>query len=106
MSLNAPTLSTARVAERDSRRTFTQTVDAPLLRRTATTIQVNVGKRCNQACVHCHVDAGLKRTAMMTSETVNHVVRLLNASGRSVKTLDLTGGAREILHPETRQKTA
>ncbi|MGB0061474.1 MAG: arsenosugar biosynthesis radical SAM protein ArsS, partial [Candidatus Binatus sp.] len=40
-----------------------------LSRRAPTTIQVNVGKLCNQACHHCHVDAGPRRTERMTRET-------------------------------------
>lgn len=57
MSLNAATLTTAQAAEMACKRTFAQTVNAPLLRRTARTMQVNVGKRWNQTCLHCHVDA-------------------------------------------------
>lgn len=68
---------------------------APLERGAVNTLQVNVGKFCNQACHHCHVDAGPKRTERMTAETALHVVRLLEASP-SVTTLDLTGGAPEL----------
>jgi len=67
----------------------------PLTRGPVTTLQVNVGKRCNQACHHCHVDAGPKRTEMMTRETVDRVLRLLEASP-SVKIVDVTGGAPEL----------
>lgn len=64
------------------------------------TLQVNVGKRCNQACHHCHVDAGPTRTEVMKAETARRVVELLAASP-AVETLDLTGGAPE-LNPEFR----
>lgn len=62
-----------------------------------TTFQVNVGKRCNQACVHCHVDASPTRTEMMSRATAERCVELI-ASLPSVTTVDITGGAPEI-HP-------
>lgn len=68
----------------------------PALRRKAvTTIQVNVGKLCNQACHHCHVDAGPRRTEIMTRATADRVLEILAASP-SVHTLDITGGAPEL----------
>ena len=67
-----------------------------LLRRAAvTTLQVNVGKRCNQACHHYHVDAGPKRTEMMTREVAERVVVVLTANPE-VGIVDLTGGAPEL----------
>lgn len=58
------------------------------------TLQVNVGKLCNQACKHCHVDASPARTEVMTRETVEQV---LDAVRRfRVPTLDITGGAPEL----------
>jgi len=68
------------------------------------TLQVNVGKRCNQACHHCHVDAGPKRTERMAPETVARVLALLEASP-TLATLDVTGGAPE-LHPQFRELVA
>ncbi len=66
------------------------------LRRGATrTLQVNVGKRCNQACHHCHVDAGPLRTENMTRETAERVLALLRRSP-GIETVDLTGGAPEL----------
>jgi len=59
------------------------------------TLQVNVGKRCNQACHHCHVEAGPKRTERMAAPVVTRVLELLAAS-RAVATLDVTGGAPEL----------
>jgi radical SAM/Cys-rich protein len=67
----------------------------PLMRLRVTTVQVNVGKVCNQACHHCHVDAGPKRTESMSKETAAQVVRLLAAS-QAVDTVDITGGAPEL----------
>jgi radical SAM/Cys-rich protein len=64
------------------------------------TLQVNLGYRCNQACLHCHVNASPQRKEMMDSETVSQVIAFLRHSG--IKNLDLTGGAPE-LHPDFRR---
>ena len=53
-----------------------------LIRKSPATIQVNVGKLCNQACHHCHVDAGPRRTERMTRATAERVIDLLAASPR------------------------
>ena len=68
---------------------------SPLSRESVTTVQVNVGKVCNQACVHCHVEAGPLRTESMDRETARRVVDLINASA-GVETVDITGGAPEL----------
>jgi radical SAM/Cys-rich protein len=69
----------------------------PALRRAElTTLQVNLGYRCNQSCLHCHVNAGPNRTEMMDAETLALIPKVLVARG--IATLDLTGGAPE-LHP-------
>ena len=67
----------------------------PLVRTPATTLQVNVGRVCNQACHHCHVDAGPKRTESMSLEVAEQVIRLLDACP-GLQTLDITGGAPEL----------
>ncbi len=59
------------------------------------TLQVNMGKRCNQACLHCHVEAGPKRTEMMPSHCVDQILALLKNSP-SVLAVDITGGAPEL----------
>jgi radical SAM/Cys-rich protein len=72
-----------------------ETTDFPEIRRKSLeTLQVNVGYKCNQTCVHCHVNAGPTRTEMMERETVSEVIAYLRASG--IKTLDITGGAPEL----------
>lgn len=58
------------------------------------TLQVNVGKLCNQACKHCHVDASPARTEIMTRETAEQVIATL--SKFRIPTLDITGGAPEL----------
>ena len=66
----------------------------PLRRSRLTTLQVNLGYRCNQSCVHCHVNAGPKRTEQMSARTVGQLIRFMRSSG--VEMLDLTGGAPEL----------
>jgi len=75
----------------------------PLLQKTSfpainrnniTTLQVNLGYLCNQTCLHCHVDAGPRRTEIMDRKTVQTVLDYLAA--QQIKTLDLTGGAPEM----------
>ncbi|MFT5369839.1 MAG: radical SAM/Cys-rich protein [Candidatus Latescibacterota bacterium] len=65
-----------------------------LTRLSLDTLQINVGKLCNQACRHCHVDASPIRTEIMTRETVDYLLAFLAKS--DVKTVDLTGGAPEL----------
>ncbi len=66
----------------------------PIRRARLETLQVNVGYRCNQSCVHCHVNAGPKRTEEMNQETAETIARFMQAA--SVSTLDITGGAPEL----------
>ena len=73
----------------------------PLLKRTQlTTLQVNLGYRCNQQCLHCHVNAGPNRTEEMDAQGIESVIEFLEK--KSIATLDLTGGAPE-LNPLFRQ---
>lgn len=66
----------------------------PLRRASLSELQVNVGKLCNQACNHCHVDAGPKRTEIMTAETMVRIVTWLENAG--IEHIDITGGAPEL----------
>ncbi len=66
----------------------------PLQRDALQTLQVNLGYKCNQSCLHCHVNAGPNRTEMMDAATAALVLEVLQA--RAVPTLDLTGGAPEL----------
>lgn len=66
----------------------------PLKSTSLDTLQINLGKMCNQTCTHCHVDAGPDRKEIMTNETM---AQCLNAIRNSdIKTVDLTGGAPEL----------
>jgi radical SAM/Cys-rich protein len=67
---------------------------SPLQAAGVDTLQVNVGKLCNQTCRHCHVDAGPTRTEVMTRETAELIVDVLQR--HPIATLDITGGAPEL----------
>jgi radical SAM/Cys-rich protein len=66
----------------------------PIRRRRLETLQVNLGYKCNQSCVHCHVNAGPSRTEQMSRGTIDEVLAFMEAAG--VPTLDVTGGAPEL----------
>jgi len=63
-------------------------------------LQINVGKRCNQTCRHCHVDAGPDRSEVMPRVVLEACLSFLARAG--IPTLDITGGAPE-LHPDYRE---
>jgi len=58
------------------------------------TLQVNLGYICNQSCKHCHVNAGPKRTEIMSLENINEILSFIKFN--NIKKLDLTGGAPEL----------
>ncbi len=73
-----------------------QTTDFPAVYRARlTTLQVNLGYLCNQSCLHCHVNAGPKRTELMSLVTIEQVLAMLRAQAQ-IRTLDVTGGAPEM----------
>ena len=65
-----------------------------MARGTTETLQINVGYRCNQSCVHCHVGASPHRTEEMSGNIADLVLSVLER--RSIRTLDITGGAPEL----------
>jgi radical SAM/Cys-rich protein len=71
-----------------------QTDFPPIRRDKLATLQVNLGYKCNQSCVHCHVNAGPTRTEMMDAQTLALIPDVIRA--RNISTLDLTGGAPEL----------
>ena len=75
----------------------------PIRRGPLHTLQVNVGYRCNQSCVHCHVNAGPSRTEEMPADVADVVLAFLER--RRIATLDITGGAPE-LNPQFRRLVA
>jgi radical SAM/Cys-rich protein len=58
-------------------------------------LQLNLGKLCNLTCIHCHVNAGPKRREVITRETVDRILEWL--SNTEIHTVDLTGGAPEMM---------
>lgn len=58
------------------------------------TVQINLGKLCNQSCKHCHVDGGPGRTEVMSKETMIHCLKILKSN--NIPTVDITGGAPEM----------
>ncbi len=75
--------------------------DFPSIRRSElNTLQLNLGYLCNLSCTHCHVNAGPKRTELMSAETIDLVIELLEKG--EIQCLDLTGGAPEM-NPEFRR---
>jgi radical SAM/Cys-rich protein len=66
----------------------------PLAASSIETFQLNLGKLCNQTCGHCHVDAGPDRTEVMTRETAEACLKVLERT--SIPRVDLTGGAPEL----------
>jgi radical SAM/Cys-rich protein len=72
-----------------------QPSDFPAIsRRELETVQVNLGYRCNQTCLHCHVNAGPSRREAMERGVAEQVLEFVRRSGAAV--LDLTGGAPEM----------
>ncbi len=63
-------------------------------------LQINVGKKCNQTCRHCHVDAGPDRTEVMPRDVLEKCLEVLSTT--DIPTIDITGGAPE-LHPDFRE---
>lgn len=76
-------------------RTLRQQGALPLVRERVRTLQINVGKLCNMACHHCHVEAGPKRTEIMEREVAERLVQLL-ARSPDIEVVDFTGGAPEL----------
>lgn len=74
---------------------YLRNTDFPTLRRDKLdTLQVNLGYRCNQQCLHCHVDASPRREEVMQRGTIDDVIEFVDKQG--ITTLDLTGGAPEM----------
>ena len=62
-------------------------------------VQINIGLRCNLACLHCHTNSNPYRKEAMATETIDLLIDYINI--QNIKILDITGGAPE-LHPEFR----
>ncbi|MEQ8384803.1 MAG: arsenosugar biosynthesis radical SAM protein ArsS [Coleofasciculus sp. A1-SPW-01] len=74
---------------------FRKKLRTPLTKNKITVLQINLGKRCNLACTHCHVEAGPKRTEELTPEICDQLIELIHRFPQ-IQTVDLTGGAPEM----------
>ncbi|WP_042341148.1 arsenosugar biosynthesis radical SAM (seleno)protein ArsS [Calothrix sp. PCC 7507] len=74
---------------------FKQKLSHPLTKHGITILQINLGKRCNLACTHCHVEASPKRTEELSPEICEQLIELIHRFPE-IKIVDLTGGAPEM----------
>ena len=74
---------------------FAQKIASPLTKDKITVLQINLGRKCNLACTHCHVEASPKRTEELSPEICQQLIELINRFPQ-IKTVDLTGGAPEM----------
>lgn len=76
---------------------FYQQLDAPLLKQRIEVLQINLGKRCNLACRHCHVEASPQRTEELSAAVCADLITLIQQFPQ-IMAIDLTGGAPEMLY--------
>ncbi len=76
---------------------FAKKLGTPLTKQKISTLQINLGKRCNLACSHCHVDASPKRTEELSPEICQQLIEIIQKFPQ-IKVVDLTGGAPEMLY--------
>ncbi|MBD2246239.1 arsenosugar biosynthesis radical SAM (seleno)protein ArsS [Nostoc sp. FACHB-888] len=74
---------------------FKNKLNSPLTKKGITVLQINLGKRCNLACTHCHVEAGPKRTEELSPEVCEQLISLIHKFPE-IQIVDLTGGAPEM----------
>jgi radical SAM/Cys-rich protein len=74
---------------------FKQKLASPLIKKGITVLQINLGKRCNLACSHCHVEAGPKRTEELSHEICQQLIEVIQKFPQ-IQIVDLTGGAPEM----------
>jgi radical SAM/Cys-rich protein len=76
---------------------FRKKLNSTLNKKPITILQINLGKRCNLACSHCHVEASPKRTEELSPEVCNQLIELIHRFPQ-IQIVDLTGGAPEMLY--------
>ena len=74
---------------------FAKKIGSPLVKDKITVLQINLGRKCNLACTHCHVEASPKRTEELSSDVCQQLVELIDRFAQ-IQTVDLTGGAPEM----------
>lgn len=76
---------------------FAHKLSAPFHKHRISTLQINLGKTCNLSCSHCHVDASPHRTEQLLPEVCQQLIAVIQKFPQ-IKTIDLTGGAPEMLY--------
>ncbi len=94
-SLTNKAIASASGLNPDAVTPFNQAVGGALTKQTVSTLQINLGRRCNLACTHCHVEAGPHRTEELSLEVCNQLLTVIDRFDQ-IKTVDLTGGAPEM----------
>lgn len=74
---------------------FAKKIKSPLAKDQITVLQINLGRKCNLACAHCHVEASPRRTEELSPEVCAQIIELINRFPQ-IQTVDLTGGAPEM----------
>ena len=74
---------------------FAQKIAEPLTKNKITVLQINLGRKCNLACTHCHVEASPKRTEELSPDVCQQLIEVINRFPQ-LQTIDLTGGAPEM----------
>jgi radical SAM/Cys-rich protein len=74
---------------------FEHKLGSPLTKQPISVLQINLGKRCNLACTHCHVEASPKRTEELSPKICDQLIELIHRFPQ-IQTVDLTGGAPEM----------
>lgn len=74
---------------------FEETVGQPLTKTPISVLQINLGRRCNLSCSHCHVEAGPRRTEELSPDVCEQLIDMIHRFPQ-IQTVDLTGGAPEM----------
>ncbi|MBE9141310.1 arsenosugar biosynthesis radical SAM protein ArsS [Nodosilinea sp. LEGE 07088] len=74
---------------------FDRQLQQPLSKLPVTVLQINLGRKCNLACTHCHVEAGPRRTEELSPQVADQLIQLIRRFPQ-ITTVDLTGGAPEM----------
>jgi len=90
-------ISSAINASLDSAVTPFSKLSSSLTKKQINILQINLGKRCNLACLHCHVSASPQRTEELSPEVCHQIIKLINQFPQ-IQVVDLTGGAPEMLY--------
>ncbi|NEQ43972.1 MAG: radical SAM/Cys-rich domain protein [Leptolyngbya sp. SIOISBB] len=88
LSSESPKLATSDLS-------FEQALGSPLTKQGIQVLQINLGRRCNLACTHCHVEAGPHRTEELSPAVLAQLLEMLDRFPQ-IRTVDLTGGAPEM----------